>query len=212
MAAFRTHFAPLPPALDCSKSHAIDPTLQAVCPTTVSPLEADIWYQSSRGCVPDQPTATSECDRPKELAFGAPKVGIHDVRYVLCPPTLIPMSSACLATDAARIMSSYELLVQLPMRPAFSVLGHPLDSTCTPPSYVLVMWFTMRPCASHTASAALLYIRGDTQQVVYCTSVHTSAVFYPARKVFATHTSRHAQAKWVRNACISCVCTCPPGC
>jgi hypothetical protein len=31
---------------------------------------------------------------------------------------LMPAASACLATDAARIMSSYDELVQEPMRPA----------------------------------------------------------------------------------------------
>ncbi len=37
---------------------------------------------------------------------------------------LMPAAKACLATDAARCMSSYELLVQDPIRPAFRSVGH----------------------------------------------------------------------------------------
>jgi hypothetical protein len=36
---------------------------------------------------------------------------------------LMPAASACRATLAARCMSSYDELVQLPMRPAFSSVG-----------------------------------------------------------------------------------------
>lgn len=37
---------------------------------------------------------------------------------------LMPADSACLATLCARAMSSYEELVQLPIKPALSSVGH----------------------------------------------------------------------------------------
>ncbi len=36
----------------------------------------------------------------------------------------MPADNACLATLCARAMSSYEELVQLPIKPAFSSVGH----------------------------------------------------------------------------------------
>lgn len=41
-----------------------------------------------------------------------------------------PLSSACLAMEAERVMSSYELLVQDPIKPALRSLGQLLSLIC----------------------------------------------------------------------------------
>ena len=102
---------------------------------------------------------------------------------------LMPADNACLATLCARAMSSYEELVQLPIKPAFSSVGHlfsrSASANCT---------YTIR--FRKQVLAQLHYVLGPLQHI-FSKMAYSTAEFAKSSRMVCNDFGLHSDCQGV---------------